>query len=95
MGMTQPKRIIVQLFNKICPMAAENFKSLCTGEKGGKLKYKGTPFHRIVTKGWAQAGDIINGSGDGGWSIYGESFCDESFAIKVRNHQHSVHMLVF
>lgn len=48
-----------------------------------RLNYKGSPFHRVVRDGWVQGGDIVSGTGDDGWSIYGEVFGDESFAIKL------------
>lgn len=81
-GDKRPQKIIYLLNIDVCPLAANNFKCLCTGEKGGKLKYKGTPFHRVVRDGWVQGGDIVSGGGDGGWSIYGEHFNDESFSKK-------------
>merc|ERR1711998_362520 len=74
-------RIIIELFNDIAPLTAENFRCLCTGERGEKLHYKGTPLHRVVKGGWLQAGDIEPPhSGAGGFSIYGGTFADESFA---------------
>jgi cyclophilin family peptidyl-prolyl cis-trans isomerase len=65
-------------------MTCKNFVALCTGEAGigksGKpLHYKGTRFHRIVPGFCMQAGDITNGDGTGGESIYGYSFKDEGF----------------
>ena len=55
--------------------------ALCDG-KDSKLRYKGAPFHRVVKDAWIQGGDIVSGRGDGGASIFGETFADESFAIK-------------
>ncbi|XP_028253516.1 putative inactive peptidyl-prolyl cis-trans isomerase-like 6 [Parambassis ranga] len=73
-------RILFELFSDVCPKTSKNFEALCIGEKG--LCYKGSLFHRIVPSGWVQGGDISPESkGDGGESIYGPTFEDESFAI--------------
>lgn len=48
-----------------------------------RLNYKGSPFHRVVRDAWVQGGDILTGAGDGGVSIYGEVFGDESFAVDL------------
>eukprot|EP00753_Platysulcus_tardus_P002811 PLAT11925.1.p1 GENE.PLAT11925.1~~PLAT11925.1.p1 ORF type:complete len:517 (+),score=243.47 PLAT11925.1:62-1612(+) len=86
-GVEEAERIIFQLYKDTCPKTAENFRALCTGEKGTsrsgvKLHYKRSPFHRVVKRGWVQGGDIVSGGGDGGESIYGASFPDESFSVR-------------
>nr|AHC00612.1 cyclophilin [Ganoderma lucidum] len=78
-------RIIMQLYQDITPKTAENFRALCTGEKGvGKaekpLHFKGCTFHRVI-KG-CKGGDFTAGNGTGGESIYGEKFEDENFEVK-------------
>lgn len=74
-------RVIIELFNDIAPLTVENFRCLCTGERGEKLHYKGKPLHRVVKNGWIQAGDIEPPhTGAGGFSIYGGTFADESFS---------------
>lgn len=84
-------RIVIELFAKECPKAAENFRALCTGEKGTgrssrkSLHYKGCRFHRVVKGFVCQGGDIVKGDGSAGDSIYGGHFNDDKPGLKMKH----------
>lgn len=72
-------QMILELYDDVCMKTVENFVALCKGCEQGI--YRNSPFHRIVEGGWIQGGDVVDGSGKHGKSVFGGVFADETFAV--------------
>jgi cyclophilin family peptidyl-prolyl cis-trans isomerase len=87
-GASVASKVVIELFEDICPKTCENFKSLCESvKKHGseeKIGYVNTDFHRVVKGMYVQGGSLTKTYGESatGYSIYGGEFNDESFDVK-------------
>jgi peptidyl-prolyl cis-trans isomerase-like 6 len=79
-------RVVFELYRRQCPKTCANFLALCAGDHKGSngqpLGYRNTIIHRVVRGGWISGGDVIDGKGNHGESIYGPTFADECLSIK-------------
>ena len=71
-------RIEFILYAREAPRAAENFRAMCVGEKGGKLTFDGMRFYRILDQ-------FIDQAGAGGGSIWGGAFDDDPAGLALRH----------
>ncbi|KAH7884565.1 cyclophilin-like domain-containing protein [Phlebopus sp. FC_14] len=79
-------RVVFELYDETAPKTVENFRALCTGERGlsvvseTPLYYKNSIIHRSIRDFMIQGGDFTKHNGTGGESIYGSVFPDEDLS---------------
>jgi peptidyl-prolyl isomerase F (cyclophilin D) len=72
-------RLVIELRKDVAPKTVENFRALCTGEKG--YGYKGSPFYYALKDNYVHGGDFVAKNGTNGKSIYGSSFSNENYTL--------------
>lgn len=81
-GDTNLGRLTFRLFDEYAPQASHNFRTLCKGTEEG-LQFIDSPIHKVVKDLACYGGDVTEGDGTGGKSVYlEESFRDESNPLK-------------
>lgn len=73
-------KAIIELYYDYAPVTVQNFLCICKGENG--LSYKNCSVHRIISNEYLETGDITQGNGRGGFSIYGRTFPEENHVLK-------------
>ena len=88
---TVQQRIIIELFDDICPITCKNFRELCLGfvrKDQSRISYINTEFHRVVKGQYIQGGDIrkmTDSAESNSCSVFDKGeFADESFEFKHR-----------
>lgn len=84
---TKPQRVHIGLFGNVVPKVVENFRLLCTGEKGFDeihnvtLSFKGTKCPRVERYSWMECGDLLNNFNGDGVSALGKPFHPDNFNL--------------
>jgi len=75
-------RLVFKLYDEYAPQACHNFRSICEQKNDFGLTYEGTKLHKLEKGQAIYGGDMDNGDGTGGRSIFGKPFVDEVNPLK-------------